>query len=431
MLDAEASPNDLSYENGDASMDEKHFGNQILHAIENNSVQEIKDFHEHNYDFNKPIVKPDETSVIPLSYACCIGSVDIVQYLLQIGVDTNIPSTDGKLPMHFACDADEREESRKREYLHIMQLLLQHNCEMNVMDNMGRTPLFMACEADDVDTVRLLVQHGCDVNLQTVCGESPLRVSCRNAKYWSYWHGRERIRSTDFPPVKITKILLKANADISEATLLPMAVQLGDTTLVEELLDLGMDINMLDDNMCTPLGTACSSTHVRPQMIKLLLDRGADVNKGGGWKKQKPLIFAYVHNSVEKIKLLLSYGAEITPAEMSELVSITLSKSILENPEVVGPKSKELESWRLLIAHGFAPVVRNTELYYKIHQLSMCSSYDKISPWIQQFLYPVHSLQDLCRISIRRNMHISIDSNIDALPIPPKLKDFLKVKELV
>ena len=199
---------------------------------------------------------------------------------------------------------------------------------------------------------------------------------------------------------------------------------------MEELLDLGMDINLLDDNMCTPLGIACSSTHVGPQLVKLLLMRGADVNKGGGWKKQKPLIFAYVHNSVEKIKLLLSYGAKMSPHEMSELVSLTLSKTILENPEVIGPNSKELLSWRLLMAHGFTPVVQGTELYYKVHQLGMCSSYDKISPWLQSMLYPLRSLKELCRISVRQNMVVSVDENIEKLPLPDRMKDFLKVNEI-
>ncbi|XP_060598420.1 ankyrin repeat and KH domain-containing protein mask-like [Ruditapes philippinarum] len=413
---------------------------EVVEAIANNSMSDVKTLYASNYDFNKPIVNQDSvepSTILPISYACAQGSVDVLKFFLEIGLEANIPGTDGKLPIHFTCDSNERVDDKKEECVQALQILIQANCDVNVVDNMGRTPLFLACEADDVEAVKLLlVESRCDVNIKTVVGDSPMKVACRNAKYWSYWHGKElnsagrKINSFDFPPVQITKMLLQANADVSEATLLPTAVQLGDTKLVEELLNLGMDINMLDDNMCTPLGIACSNTHVRSQLVKLLLDRGADVNKGGGWKKQKPLIFAYVHNSVEKIKLLLSYGAKLTAEEMTELVSLTLSKSILENPEVIGPNSKELLSWRLLMAQGFSPVIQGTELHCKVHKLSICSSYDKIEPWIRSLLYPVHSLKQLCRVSIRGNVHVPIDKNIDKLPVPHSIQDFLKVNEI-
>lgn len=414
----------------------------VLDAIATNSVHDIKALCDSHYDFNKPVINLQShdisnSTILPLSYACAKGSVDVVKFLLSIGIDTNIPGTDGKLPIHFTCDSDEREDNKKMECVQSLQALIQAKCDVNVIDNMGRTPLFLACEADDVDAVKLLLaETSCDVNIQTVVGDSPMKVSCRNAKYWSYWHGKDgnstvrKANTFNFPPVQITKMLLEANADVSEATLLPTAVQLGDAQLVQQLLDLGMVVNMLDDNMCTPLGIACSSTHVGAQLVKLLLDRGADVNKGGGWKKQKPLIFAYVHNSVEKVKLLVSYGAKLTAEEMTELVSLTLSKSILENPEVIGPNSKELLSWRLLMAQGFTPIIQGTELHYKVQKLSICSSYDKIAPWIRSLLYPVHSLKSLCRISIRESMRVPIDKNIGELPMPNSIKGFLKVNEI-
>lgn len=413
---------------------------EVFEAIASDSVCGVKALYDRHYDFNKPLLAQDTVEpcmVPPISYACAQGSTDVLKFFLEIGIDTNIPGTDGKLPIHYTCDTSERADDKKEECVHALKILIQANCDVNVVDNMGRTPLFLACEADDVEAVQvLLIESRCDVNIKTVVGDSPLKVACRNAKYWSYWHGKElnsvgrKVNTFDFPPVQITKMLLQANADVSEATLLPTAVQLGDTKLVEELLDLGMDVNMLDDNMCTPLGIACSTTHVKPNLVNLLLDRGADVNKGGGWKKQKPLIFAYVHNSVEKIKLLLSYGAKLTAEEMTDLVSLTLSKSILENPEVIGPNSKELLSWRLLMAQGFSPVIQGTELHCKVYKLSICSSYDKIEPWIRSLLYPLHSLKELCRISIRESVRVPVDENIQGLPVPDSIKDFLKVNEI-
>uniref|UniRef100_K1PYF4 Putative ankyrin repeat protein L93 n=1 Tax=Magallana gigas TaxID=29159 RepID=K1PYF4_MAGGI len=233
-----------------------------------------------------------------------------------------------------------------------------------------------------------------------------------------------------FPPVQITKILLHASADITEATLLPTAVQFGDLTLVKELIDLGMDINMLDDNMCTPLGSACSCVNVKTEVVKLLLDHGADVNRGGGWKKQKPIIFAYVHNSVNKIKLLLSFGATLTREEMTNLVSLSFSKSILENPEVITPWSKELMSWNLLLDAGFTPIDNDPVLANKIDQLRLCSSFDKINPWVWDMIFPMRSLKSLCRIVIRNSLRNFVkDVAIELLPLPTEIKRYLQLTE--
>ncbi|KAK3599990.1 hypothetical protein CHS0354_012644 [Potamilus streckersoni] len=404
---------------------------QFAFAIQDNDQDEVRRLLDSGIDCNKPIeYEQGGVSILPLSLACLKGHVDIVRLLLNSGAEVNIPSQDGRMPIHCIYDRDEKREGKANEIVEILNLLVQHGVDVNVRDNMGQTALFLACEADDVNSVKALVQAGCDVNLQTVTGDSPLKVACRNAKFWSYFHGRDnRAEPINFPPVAITKLLLQHNADIAEATLLPTAVQMGDATLVKVLLDLGMDINMLDQNMCTPLGEACTSNSVSPVLVNMLLEHGADVNKGGGWKKQKPLIFAYVHNAYEKIRILLSYGASLSPEEVTELVSLSMSKSILENPEVVSLNSRELWSWRLLLSAGFNPIVQGTQLAYKLHQLSMCSSYDKISPWIPALLFPQRSLKECCRIAIRRNLKPSIDDNIKQLPLPRQLKSFLMFKE--
>ena len=122
---------------------------------------------------------------MPISYVCAKGSIDIVNFLLHIGVDINIPGIDGKLPIHYTCDANERLD-RKSDCVQALKALIESKCDVNAVDNMGRTPIFLACEADDVNAMKLLIGNGCDVNIQTVCGDSPKKVACRNAKYWSY-----------------------------------------------------------------------------------------------------------------------------------------------------------------------------------------------------------------------------------------------------
>lgn len=412
-----------------------HDSHDLLEAIYKDSLGDVKSYLASGADVNRAAIVEYEDLMPPLSLACRRGSFEIAKYLFENGADLSTPGSDGKTPLHYVCEGDERREEKKGELFQILKYLIDNGANVDIKDNMGCTPLFTACEVDDIDMVRLLLHSKCDVNVNTVNGYSAMKVACRNAKFWSYWHGRALCNSTakvdpnEFPPIQITKMLLQANANMNEATLLPTAVQFGDHNLVRELIQLGMDVNMLDDNMCTPLGSACTSVSVKCDVVELLLGLGADVNKGGGWKKQKPVIFAFVHNSVDKIRVLLSYGAKVTPEEMTELVSLSFSKSILENPEVVGPNSKELLSWQLLLAAGFKPIVNGTQLEEKLFQLQMCSSYDKICPWITSLLFPMLSLKEHCRLAIRNNIQISVDKNINELSLPKHLVNFLKFQE--
>lgn len=402
---------------------------KLCMSIKNNEIEAVQDWLDTKPDVNKVWEKEQIT---PLSLASSLGYVEFVHLLVCAGADVNLTGPDGKTALHHTCSVEER----KPELFDILEVLLQsaQNINIDKKDNMECTSLFYACQSDDVKIVQRLIGEGCDVNVSTMEGDTPLKVSCRNAEFRFFWKGRcelggkEDFKPNSFPSVEITKLLLQAGANPCEATFLPTAVQFSAVDLVIELLDLGMDVNMQDDNQRSPLGCACSSSNVDPKVVRLLLDRGADVNKGGGWKKQKPLIFAYVHNSVEKIRLLLSYGAKVTDEEMTELVSMTLSKSFLENPDIVGPKSKELVAWRLLFAAGFRPQV--DALQVKRHNLRVMSSYDSISEWIDDcFFYPVRSLKECCRVSIRQNVHPIIDEKIELLPLPPQLKLFLQFSE--
>ena len=90
--------------------------------------------------------------------------------------------------------------------------------------------------------------------------------------------------------------------------------------------------------------------------------------------------------SVHRFMLASDTAFVLQEEEMSELVVLSLSKSILRNPEVVGPHSKELASWRLLLKTGARPLVQrslatkvcNCLLYTEI--VSHCDSRDNYLP---------------------------------------------------
>ncbi|CAG5115460.1 unnamed protein product [Candidula unifasciata] len=382
------------------------------------------------------------TQMSCLSLACRIGNVRLVTTLLEQGADVNVAEEDGMSPLHILCNSEKHSFVR----IKIAKLLLRHKIDINMQDFYGRTALLLACHKNQIGLVDLLIHAGCDVNIPDKNGDTPFIVACRMASDgWYFWitdcliedddndddekeeNCSNSVQDDKFPPVVICKALLRAGANPKEATLLPPAVLFSTMETVKEFLDLGMDVNLMDENRRSPLGCACSASHIPHSMVKLLLERGADVNEDGGGRKSKPIILAYVYNSVDKIRLLLSYGASISCEEMSDLVSISLSKWFLENPEIIHEESRELLSWKLLLKAGFRPKLPH--LGVKLKRVSLCSSYSKVSPWIHNLMSPMLSLSDICRITIRSQLRPCVDDNVESLPLPNGLKGFLKFNE--
>ena len=91
------------------------------------------------------------------------------------------------------------------------------------------------------------------------------------------------------------------------------AVRRGDLTEVERLLNEGADLNARDERDGrddTPLHWAC--IFGRPHIVRLLLDRGADVGARDEYDRT-PLHYAgiYSHPDTDVVRLLLDRGADI------------------------------------------------------------------------------------------------------------------------
>ncbi len=138
-------------------------------------------------------------------------------------------------------------------------------------------------------------------------------------------------------------------ADINKE--LGWAVADGKIDRVAKLLDQGADINYSERYKSTPLVSAVA----RPdniEMVKFLISRGADVNKG------VPLVAAVEAENIEAIKLLLQKGAKINVVHnYQSLLSICVRKDNIEIVKLLkkyGADFKELDKYK------------NNLLYYAI-----------------------------------------------------------------
>lgn len=85
----------------------------------------------------------------------------------------------------------------------------------------------------------------------------------------------------------------------------------GDVARVKELLDKGTDVNAANSYGGTALAFACDRGHT--EVVKLLLERGANPNTQDTFYKLSPVAWAAQRGYVEIVKLLLDRGAAPDP----------------------------------------------------------------------------------------------------------------------
>jgi ankyrin repeat protein len=197
----------------------------------------------------------------PLVNACLHGRDEIVECLLSLGADPNLPREDGLLPTIAVFSipeiieamsgwVDNLKTDRVTERMtRIIELLLDAGADPNSYGFMGQTALTIASARGYLPIVRLLIRGGAKVNA-----------------------------IEDFDR-GIVHILLKGSeAKIAETvcqkTALIYAIEQGRTEVVAELLSTGADLNIADKNNRLPIDIAIQEGHT--EIIQLLQNSGAN-----------------------------------------------------------------------------------------------------------------------------------------------------------
>ncbi|KAL4803195.1 ankyrin repeat-containing domain protein [Aspergillus unguis] len=159
--------------------------------------------------------------------------------------------------------------------------------------------------------IKTLLEHGRYGNdeywaaLESACQQKDLQavsdlaplVTDVNALSRSLPHGILELAFTESSP-QIIQVLVENGADVQKNNPLATAAQLGYLEIVETLVEKGADLNK-----GSPLAKAASSGHI--EVVKILLEKGADVAEGS------PLAIAAQHGHLDTIELLLDHGADI------------------------------------------------------------------------------------------------------------------------
>jgi ankyrin repeat protein len=138
-------------------------------------------------------------------------------------------------------------------------------------------------------------------------------------------------------------------------TALIWASRSGSTDAIELLLDSGADVNLpgsTGDNWdATPLQHAILER--QPAVVRLLLDRGADLTRGPGPGGLTPLVLAAGDTDPAILKLLLAHGADPTVEDENGATPLSraVSAGTLHGPDRPMFGGCRVETVRALIAH--------------------------------------------------------------------------------
>ena len=184
---------------------------------------------------------------------------------------------------------------------------LQGGINPNAKNELGETALTFALQYAESPSIKLLVEKS-DINLRDDLGNSPIHLALKTKKD------------------DIFELLLQKNADVNvpgrvdsttkDQTILYVAVARGDEELVKRLLDLGADPNIADSSGSLPLVEAVVDSDASPNIVKMLLEKGAKVNETEKENGASALIFVSQNKLIssekrkEIVKLLLEKGSD-------------------------------------------------------------------------------------------------------------------------
>lgn len=198
---------------------------------------------------------------------------------------------------------------------------------INLQTKEGYTPLMLASWFGHFDVVRFLTDKGADVNLidNYLCNALHRACQCSNTSIavWLMDHGIEMNRvnkegtplqiSCSVGDVETMTALLDHGADtmvmFNGKTLLHLAVLNYRMDMVKMLLDRGGDVNQRDSQGNTCLHLAAWST--QDKVVRLLLDRGAEVDAENRLK-ETPLEKAAEIGSGSIFEMLVRAGANLS-----------------------------------------------------------------------------------------------------------------------
>lgn len=224
-----------------------------------------------------------------LSTAVESGHVPVVEMLLEMCADPNLPDVANGAPVRYPLmvAATEAAEPVRDE---LLRLLLASGAKVNQANVMGQTALMGAAEHGHVDAMRRLIEANADLDAQDLLGQTAMLQA----------KGRGHNGAI--------ALLQEASMARERAIAFLKAVTQGNLTAVEQWLAAGISANTRVARMS---GLTQAAARGEVAIAKLLIEAGADINYRFYETDPTPLFHAAYRGQLEMVALLLEAGASL------------------------------------------------------------------------------------------------------------------------
>lgn len=309
----------------------------------------------------------DSSLFTPLLNAAESGRADLLKLLASAGADPKATQKDGRNALHLAANAANSE---------VVRFLLEQKLAVNATSHFGETALMIAAGAGRLESVMLLLQAGATVDgVDRRNGLTALMVAA-----WGTREQQPRAAPTGSPHrdcgsaadyLKIAALLLDAKAEVrakskSGFTALHFAaLTAGNPEMLELLISKGAQVDANEAGFGqTPLHNAAYNADV--QTVAVLLGKGADISTKDVAGCQAIHLAARGDNA-EVIEFLIKKGAEVAAKEKHGGTPLHLAASC-----------RRPEAARVLLAHGAPPATLDKGDWSPLHHAALNGAVDVV-----------------------------------------------------
>lgn len=251
-----------------------------------------------------------------LHHLAYYGPAEVVAVLLEAGADPGLKDRYGATALHQAASGGNPE---------IARMLLDRGAGVDAV-GLGYTPLHAAAEQGREEVASLLLEWGASVTPEGAA--PPLEAAARSGHH------------------KVVALLRAKGAPLSEKVLLAACCG-GLADLVADCLDAGFSPDV-HGFASTPLTNAAD--YGRVEVVKLLLDRGADQNLSDD--RKSPILAAAAssfNGGAEILRVLIEAGASLATGPGGTPLHAAMRQN------------EELQKAQILLAHGVDPRARDAQ----------------------------------------------------------------------